>query len=91
MTPLKKDLKPIPFIVLQADLIQELGSLIKELAREQSELIRETVRTIQQLRELHECVMQISKSVSRNACNAQAKIIPFFVPPRVTRVRKRPS
>jgi len=87
----KKDARPIPFTLLQAELIQDMAGLLRELAREQTLLVIETVRTIQQLRELHEYVMQIRKSVSRNACNAQAKIIPFPVPPRVTRVRQRPS
>ena len=83
MTRQKSDPKAIPVTVIQADLIQELGSVIRELAREQSALIRETVRTIQQLRELHEYVMRITKSVSRHPCDGEAKIILFPVPPRV--------
>jgi hypothetical protein len=91
MTPLKKDPKPVPFPVLPDELIKELSALIREMAREQAFLLSETVRTIHQLRELHAYVMRVRKSVSNNACNAQAKIIPFPAPPNIARLPQRPS
>jgi hypothetical protein len=78
MTPLRKDPKPIPFAVLQAELIEELSGLITEMAREEAILVGETARTIRQLRELHDYVVQVTKSVSGAACKAKARIIPFL-------------
>jgi hypothetical protein len=91
MTPPKKDPKPIPFTVLRAELIKELSGLITETARQQAILVSETARTIQHLRELHDYVMQISKSVSGDACKAKGRIIRFPAPPCLTKAPRFPS
>lgn len=83
MTPPKKDSKPLRLPVTEAELIQELGRVIRELAREQSVLIRETVRAIKQARELNDFLMEMSKSLSRDPCEDHAKIIRFPMPPRI--------
>jgi hypothetical protein len=89
MTSSKKNPKPIPFTVPQSELIQELAGLIREVAREQAAFVRETGKTIRQLRDLHAYVIQVSNCVSGNPCNARAKIIPFAA--ATTRVPLRPS
>jgi hypothetical protein len=80
----KKESKAISLSLVQAE-------LFRKLAREQRALATEILRVIGQLRQANAHLMQVNKFLSRDACKAKAKIIPFPPPPRVSRVPRRPS
>ncbi len=78
--PPRKQPRAISFSVLQAE-------LMRDLAREQTALVSETIRLIREIRELHAYAMEIGRSNAARGQTPKGKSVAFPAPSVAKRVQ----